>query len=1098
MSDPVKQPSDQAQRDRAARDLDTSFLVEAAAGTGKTTLLVERILTIVREGKARLRDVAAITFTEKAAGELKVRLRQTIEALLHRENAPDQPLLQRALTDLDVMSVSTIHSFCAEMLRELPVEAGVEPGFAVTDDLAARLIFDETWEEWLAGQMTPDNTVLRRAVELGVHCEQGAGLYALARTLDDHRDLLDRVKLDAPCDDSALAQAAQAICDLASEIESALPRCSDRSDNGAQQIENVIAPLAASDPPDDFDAAIPWMQVLPELNARSGSQKNWDAGALASVKEKTAELKARIESFRGEVHHRVLHDVAEYMEGFLDALRQAKTRQRALDFHDLLLLSRNMLRDSPAARAHFKRAWRYILVDEFQDTDPLQTEIVFFLSEEPDRRANLWEEVRLRSGKLFLVGDPKQSIYSFRRADLDLYGRVKEIMRAQGEVLTLSVNFRTVPENICEINALFAGWMTGPVNGRYEPEHVPLDPYREAVKQDGGLRLLYPPPELPVESPNAAQWRRMEANCVAQIIRRAVESGERITCPVAREPRPVRFGDMAILLRANTGLEILEESLRAWDIPYQVAGGKYYYKRVEMRDLLYVLRAIENPCDGFSILHALRSPFFGLSDEDLLRHFLDSGSFNYLAPPAEPGRIVNAFEMLRQMHETRNAHPLPAVIEDLFERTQALQIYAMKPHGEQRAANLLKAIETARRMARAENITFGGLVRWLSRMERAGEIEGESPVAEADADSVQVMTVHKAKGLEFPLVFLAFMDARKPGKDECIVERDVGRMHLNLGGGLNTRSWKEAEALHKDRTEHEERRLFYVAATRARDRLYLPVGWGKGSKGSFLNYVRPRYGDREKLPGQAPLAVPATDDMDLQMTGRDELRMKPGLTGPLPDEAQAFWLHRQNWQADLAERASQLEYQNKVMTATEATREAEPWPEFVVPARPGAGLRVGSLVHEALEHADFDSPDGVHRLVRALAPEYDLPEDAVDTACSLAARCLDLPVMHRARDAQACYREMPFTVSTDRGLLEGRMDLVFIEEDGAVIVDYKTDAITEGEAVTRAEHHRPQGQAYAEALAAVLDLPVKEVVFLFLHPGVGVAVPAGRGAPRML
>ena len=1093
MSVPVKQPSDQAQRDRAARDLETSLLVEAAAGTGKTTPLVERILTILREDKARLRDVAAIT--EKAAGELKVRLRQTIEALLHRADAPDRPLLQRALTDLDVMSVSTIHSFCAEMLRELPVEAGVEPGFAVTDDLAARLIFDETWEEWLAGQMTPENTVLRRAVELGIRCEPGAGLYSLARTLDDHRDLLDRVKPDEPCDDKALAQTAQVICDLAREIESTLPHCSDRSDNGAQQIEHAIAPLAASDPPDDFDSAIAWVQTLPELNARSGTQKNWDTAVLAAAKERTAELKAHIEWFRGEVNHRVLHDVARYMGGFLEALRQARIRQRALDFHDLLLLSRNMLRDSPAARAHFKRAWRYILVDEFQDTDPLQTEIVFFLSEEADRRANSWEEVRLRPGKLFLVGDPKQSIYSFRRADLDLYGRVKEIMRGQGEVLTLSVNFRTVPENIGELNALFAKWMTGPVNGRYEPEHVPLDPYREVVKEDGGLRLLYPPSELPVENPNAAQWRRMEANCIAQAIRRTVESEERVTCPVTRQPRPTRFGDTAILLRANTALEILEEALRAWDIPYQVAGGKYYYKRVEIRDLLYVLRAIENPCDGFSILHALRSPFFGLSDEDLLRHFLDTGSFNYLAPPYEPGPIVNAFEALRVMHDQRNAHPLPAVIEDLFERTQALQVYAMKPHGEQRAANLLKAIETARRMTRAENITFGGLVRWLSRMERAEEIEGESPVAEADADSVQVMTVHKAKGLEFPLVFLAFMDARKPGRDQCIVERDAGRMHLNLGSGLNTRSWEEAEALHNDRTEHEERRLFYVATTRARDRLYLPVGWGKGSKQGFLNYVRPRYGDRENLPETSAPAVLATDDMDLQVTRRDELRMKPSLTGPLTGEAKSFWLHRQNWQADLAERASQLDQGQKVTTATDATRDAEPWPESVAPVQPGVGRKVGSLVHAALEHAAFDSPEKVETLVRALAPEYDLPGEAVDNACALAARCLDLPVMHRARVARACYREMPFTVATERGLLEGRMDLVFIEEDGAVIVDYKTDAIEECEAVARAEHHRPQGEAYAEALAAVLDRPVKEVVFLFLHPGVGVAVPVGRGAP---
>ena len=286
-----------------------------------------------------------------------------------------------------------------------------------------------------------------------------------------------------------------------------------------------------------------------------------------------------------------------------------------------------------------------------------------------------------------------------------------------------------------------------------------------------------------------------------------------------------------MLYRATTGLDSLEDALRAHDVPYQVSGGRHYYARMEFQDLLAVLKAIDNPFDGLSVVGALRSPFFGHSDEDLLRHFGAGGKFNYLFDVPEGFRdLAEAFDALKALHERRRRDPASAVLAQLFESTRALQIYAMKPHGEQRVANLLKLQDIARAMAEAEVSSFGALVRWLSEMESSRQAEPESPVAEAEENFVQLMTFHKAKGLEFPVVVLAHLANEGENREEVLLDRARGRLHLNLGHGMKTRGWDAAMQEEEDRAEHERRRMFYVALTRAHDLLVIPAFWAKSRK----------------------------------------------------------------------------------------------------------------------------------------------------------------------------------------------------------------------------------------------------------------------------
>lgn len=1086
----IRRPSDQPQRDRAAGDLDTTFLVEAAAGTGKTTLLVDRILTIIRSGRATLREVAAITFTEKAAGELKVRLREEIEKTLQRGREAEPEKFRQALADLERMPVGTIHGFCGDLIRERPVEAGVAPGFGIADELTAGLLLDEVWQDWLASEMAKQDSPLRAAIEAGMNLRENAQgvnpLFALARMLVNWRDVLPGGVIEPAWTEERFDEAVESMRDKIEELDMfRASTCADHNDKLARGIIELAA--WARRVPSSEQAETDWLRNLPKINKQFGTKKAWPDSSKQQAHELHEEIVKARDEILDEKGHRILTALVAGMEPFLARYAEEKAERRLLDFMDLLILARKMLAENAEARRHFKNAFRFMLVDEFQDTDPLQTEIVFFLCESLRTAAERWEDVELEPGKLFIVGDPKQSIYRFRRADLELYGRAKERIAAQGETLQLNVNFRSMPGVIRQINPIFAPLMTGPVNGHFEPMHVDLEPFRPEDSCGPWLFVARAPlieAEMKVE-----RWRLYEANLIAGCIKRMVASGELIMDKGGA--RPLQYRDCAVIYRYGNGLEQLEEACRAQDIPYQVAGGRHYYARQEFQDLLVLLKAIDNPYDGISVAGALRSPFFGHSDEDLLLHRMEGGALNYLTDvPKNFTRLNVAFQTLRRLHELRKTADASAVLEEIFASTQALQIYAMKPHGEQRVANLLKAQDSARALTRGGVGSFGEIVRWLATMESAGQGESEGAVAEPADDFVQLMTCHKAKGLEFPVVAVVQMTSENTQKDRLIFDRVNERLHLRMKDSLRTRGWQEAEEEEDERESHEERRLLYVALTRARNRLILPLYWDKstasGPKG-LLEFLAERFPEAEELPGEVASLNP--EEFNLDLRARDAFRLRPALRNKLPPEAEEFWKDRTRWRADMLERTIALNDGLKATTPSEANRlarEAEPEAER---RRAGKGARFGELVHLLLERVDYANPGDLEALARSEAPALSLAQADADSAAAMVRRALELPLFtERIRKAQAVYREMPFVVKLDDLLMEGRADLVLREPDGLVVVDYKSDRVTEAEAPDKALEYKVQGRAYAQALATATGLPVKEVIFLFLAPNVCVSI----------
>ncbi len=1103
--------------------LRNTYLVEAGAGTGKTTVLVTRILSLVSEG-VRLPKIVAITFTEKAAGELRARLRGDLEKLIRGDgdgelSDSDRARFEEALHEIDRARVGTIHGFCSEILRERPVEAGIDPDFAMADELRQTFLFEEVWDEWIRGRFAeelPDAVAEAHALGFGL-----TKIRKLARRLISFRDLLDLVP--APLEPGGVEEY---IADLKSEAraftELAREHCTADSDSALGLIAAFVAEVEAIDHvPSETRVAYALKEVKPAPPKNRGKKDNWTDGVLEEVRNRAAALRDRREDLAADLAHNAAVELLGWLGEFVQAYEAAKSRAGVLDFEDLLIKARNLLRDRMDVREHFKSAFERILVDEFQDTDPLQCEIVFYLAEKKGKKASDWREVELEPGRLFLVGDPKQSIYRFRRADIEMYEEAKRYT-GDGELLELVENFRTRPAIVEEVNAVFEGNMEPPEGERrYQPEYAPLVAHRDVDGKGPGVVLLFP--DEPIEKgTKVGAVRDAEAAAVAGFLASVKNDaslevfGTDRAEPGVRRWRPVELRDVAILFHSLTGLDAYEQALADFGIDYRIAGGKKFYARREVNELKTVLAAIEDPHNGAAVVGALRSPFLGASDEEILLHRWRAGSLNYLSR-AESGvaAVDESFELLRSLHADRNAKGAARLIESLFDETKALELFLMKPSGEQRHANLLKVVELARALERSEALSFGGFVRWLREVSQLTPEEAESPLSEEGDDFVRVLTIHKAKGLEFPVTVLADLGRHRNHGERIVIDRASGRLEFGVGkgGGLATRGYEELHELEKRRRDAELLRLLYVGMTRPRDALVIPWFAAETGRSStwFLDQLSPlldRAGDpvRELPRGDGSPTIVAFDSgaLELERQRRHPIRLDVEKAaaidpaGTASERARAEWSERldllreeRSHPADIRS-PSRLDDDREVPGRRRdhgagrpedraASRAADRTQSRARKSDGVDGRELGTLVHDVMETIDFDALRDVPVVTRALAKARGADAATTVVAEELVTAALGSSVIERARSSGRFWRELPFCLASGDTVLEGKMDLVFEEDDGLVVVDYKTDAPGVGGTRELAERYELQTTAYGLSLASVTGRCVKEVVLLFMR-----------------
>jgi ATP-dependent exoDNAse (exonuclease V) beta subunit len=1161
---PPARPADWADRERVRTDLGHSYIVEAAAGTGKTTELVARIVNVLSTGTARsIEDIVAVTFTEKAAGELKLRLRETLEVERRAAVGEAQERLDTALQFLEEARVSTIHGFCADLLRERPIEARVDPQFQVlTDDQAARL-YDVAFDAWLQSQLADPGEGVRRSLRrtsrrsFGADPDEDGPIERLRRA---GRALLEWRDHPAPWRRDAfdrLGDITRLVGLLAGFVEISSGPSWDRDPLYQDTAQARSAMAAIRDglvPEDDWDGL---EALLVDLHRDRGFARPRKGGGAAYSRRHTRaavwDARQRLSDALGDFERRANADLAAALQAdLMDSLERyerLKASEGGLDFVDLLLVTRGLLRDNADVRRTFRSRITHVFVDEFQDTDPLQAEILILLSGQPeaDRDSPVnWRDVTPRPGALFIVGDPKQSIYRFRRADIGTYDTVCAWLRDRGaQNAWLTTSFRATPRIQHLVNAAFEPMMQGdPVT--LQPRYVPLTPSRDDFEDQPSVVVI------PVPRPYGARY--ITKGAIETSLPEAVgawvswltrESGwkvaERNRETGAVERVDIRPRHICLLFRRFTSFNDdvtrpYVEALEARDVPHLLVGGKSFHDREEVETLRAALSAVEWPDDELSVFATLHGALFAIGDDVLFEYRHHFKRFHpYQVPEHLTARlqpIGQALTLLRELHQRRNQRPVADTMADLLAATRAHVAFALRPGGEQALANVLYIADLARRYEAEGGLSFRGFVEALGDAADRSEAP-EAPILEDGSDGVRLMTVHKAKGLEFPVVVLVDLT--------CRLSRDTADRYLDSTRDLcavRLAGWAPAdlldhEPLEVERDRNEGHRVAYVAATRARDLLVVTAvgdapftdGWLSPLNDAIYPQARHR---REATPvdgvppfrGDTVLERPGGDPATLEtmQPGRHALGARAGAPydvvwwdpGVLAlDEAHATGVRhetligkdaprgvvdetRQAFEAWEASRERALSDARRpslaVLTASEWAAGDDPLPSGGNPpgvavesiprevdaARP-SGVLFGALVHAVLASVPLDSAsDSIERVAERTAKLLDASKSDTAAAAAVARGVLKSAVISRAAASTDCRREVPVTMSDGNGIIvEGVADLVFLESGRFVVVEFKTDVEIGREGLAR---YRRQVGFYAAGVAAATGLPAEGVI----------------------
>jgi len=1141
--------ADQDQRELIRAALDDTLVVEAAAGTGKTTELVRRMIAILEGGRAELDRMVAVTFTDPAAGELKLRLRTAIEVARLDESRPPaaRERLAAALPKLEEARIGTIHSFCADLLRERPVEARVDPRFEVAPDDAARPLFERAFQRWFEGQLAHPSPGVSRILcrwkrePAFLYWGKDEGPRGLLRRAA--WSLIGRRDFPTPWRYAEGFERDRTIDAILEEME-ALAEWGPRGNEKDWFVKSLLEIGKYVDEvrrmervrDRDYDALeaklTEWSKVSKN---RHWTHKGWATSGDPEFDQKALRarrdaLKAALDRFVSEAGADLAPRLRDELWPVVEAYEKAKETAGCLDFEDLLLRARDLVRGNASVRRELQRRFTHYFVDEFQDTDPLQAEVLMLLAAD-DPELTDWRRARPVPGKLFIVGDPKQSIYRFRRADVALYREVQRQLVAHGALaVNLTVSFRSVPEIQTAVNAAFETRLGGASGGEY----VPLEPFRPPVEgQPPVIALPVPAPYSPWGK--IVNWRIDESlpDVVAAWIDWLVrESGWTVTereKPDERvrvEPRHVcvlfrrfRSGPVDVTRPYVTALE-------ARMLPHLLVGGSSFHEREEVEAIRNALTAIERPDDELAVFATLRGPLFAVSDADLLTWKERVGGLHPFrtVPPAVPGaeepppalaEVAGCLAILRNLHRTRNLRPVADTIARLLEATRAHAALAIWPTGMQALANVSRLMDLARRAEQQGLVSFRAFVDRLEEDAERGEA-AEAPLLEEGIQGVRLMTVHKAKGLEFPIVILADMTAKETFEEPGRWSDPARGLFVQKLAGCSPPELIEHAGEEMEREREEAVRLVYVAATRARDALVVPVigdepfdGWLKALNPVVYPDVSrskrpeslqapgcPLFGG-DSVPGrpdnmQPPILsvttgvhVPAVGDhravwwdpLTLQLGVRPTLGLAQSEILKADEEgrsveALANW-EAWRWERDET-RAEGAKPTRVVRAATEWVRATDTKVEgadmvVVMDAawkgpRP-RGPRFGTLVHAVLSVVDLADPSGVAAHASVQARILGASEEEAEAAARVVEATLAHPVLRRAAAAASrgeCRRETPLVLRLEDGtLLECVADLAFREDGRWTVVDFKTDT----ELGAMAQPYKRQVALYAHGIA---------------------------------
>lgn len=1123
--------ADAAARLAIERDLDVNLIVEAAAGTGKTTALTRRIVALLRSGRAKLASIVCVTFTEKAAGEMKLRLRSALEDARREATGAERERFAAALAELELSLLGTIHGFCAELLRQRPVEAAIDPRFVVLDDGQATRLYDEVFTDWFEAQLQAPGPGVARVLRRKARDFSGRSsprdiLFDAGRRIVEERDMTGAWARPTFARKTLLDSLFSRTEKLA-ELAELAAHPDDVLAKGIQHVASVVGEIARREAQEgagrDYDA----LEEAFRASFRGWSGKLWTYRGFKPMfgggYRKDDVLKLR-DPLRDEWQKALVLADAELASLLREDLRslaeryaERLERRGALDFSGLLLRARDLLAGNAELRAEMRAKYTHVLVDEFQDTDPVQVEILRSLTCAEGQRQPL-------PGRLFLVGDPKQSIYRFRGADVRLYESVKKELTSGAEpsarLVHLTTNFRSVASILELCNATFSIAMQS--HGELQPSYVAMTPFGADYAPQPSIVALPVPRPYSDKSGKISNWAVDQSypDAVGAYVDWLVRKSGWTVRAADGARVPVAARHICLLFRrfSSFGEDLTRPYVRALEarkLPHVLVGGRSFFSREEILATITALSAIERPDDELAVYATLRGPFFALTDEALFIHRGASKHLLPLAPvppelPASAAAVADALTVLRHLHYSRNRWPIARTLTELYALTRAQAGVAMWPAGEQALSNMLRLVDVARR---ADALGTVGFRAFVERLGEDSAVAGasEAPAVEEGSDGVRLMTVHKAKGLEFPVVIL--VDPTSPMRPErpsrwVDAERNVSLQ--SLAGCVPLELHEHAsEVLAED--EAENARLAYVAATRARDLLVVPA-LGDSELEGWTQVLRPGiYPDRARRHDSEARAYhpPFGNDATVERPSRCNVdpydSIKPGELSPrVGTHKVAFWDPRalelgieeeagirqqrilaadatrapvedskQRYDAWRAQRDDKLrkgrEPSPRVLAVTTAAREqARELPDVELVSvdrgrRQSTGKRFGSLVHVLFAAV---APSADHAVMTAAARAFSRALGATEHESADAADVVHAawahPLLVRAQAAPVFHHEWPVELSAHDCTVHGVLDAAFYEpEHGWTVVDFKTDA---REQSAELDAYRAQLALYVEAV----------------------------------
>jgi ATP-dependent helicase/nuclease subunit A len=1130
------QPGDALDRQRAVTTFDANVVVTAGAGTGKTTLLVDRLVhLLVRNPRPlKITEIVALTFTNKAANEMKLRLRERLQSYLDlrldRDPRDDRmktlhaelrgliehyqlskedldARLREALRSIERSEMGTIHSFAATLLRLYPIEAGVDPQFREDDGKEFDRLFQEQWDLWLDQELS-----------------RASG------RADDWKKILKSVSLDQ------IKSVAESLCSETIVLQGpAMPakdrQNRDRLTSWLTDLERRSAALVGRHPEERLNEKL--LRAARTLIRAAGPAARNRGDEIADAKllllsgksiarnvngwtaEDVEEARELVRIAKGlcQVDPGSTALVWDLLIPFVETFREFFVHQGFVSFDGLLMRARNLVRDHGFVREELKRQFQAILIDEFQDTDPIQYEILLYLAEQIGHRAEEWRQVKLTPGKIFVVGDPKQSIYAFRRADIEAYLEIIEkIIKAQGGIeCRLTTNFRSHHAILDVVNGIFGSLMQ-PRQG-IQPAYIGIEAPRPKSPNPGTERGPTSLAKVVVrkivaadESGNAEQARRLEAESLARWLKEEV-LGKTAICDSGGQSIPAQQKDIALLFRKLTDIQDYIEPLRRHGIRYVVEGERHFYTVKEIIDAVNLLRAVENPYDRLALVGVLRSPLGGVTDQVIYElhrvNGLDYREWKRLDGSRFPPTIRELYKTLDRLHSETQILPVGEAITHVYTHLPLIPLAACYFHGEQAVANLEKLKQQTELLGAEGCTTLKDSIYQLQRRVLDVKEEGESVLAEETLDAVRIMSVHKAKGLEFPIVVLAGCqmgtESGQAPPAGALSDWSADLTGLRVGPIWDLAGLYITEKA-RLRAEEEQKRVLYVAMTRAREHLVLStVPTGRRSNGSFLSLLDRTVANRIERAEQSE-SVPVGNGMielrvvheSLTAPGRHHKKRR---TSRMTQDWKAYtqtWMRRRERYESV--RNMSLFVSPTLLRRQEEARSEKDAPR-ITPIRRTAALVVGDTAHRFLEHWDYGGDprsfsDQLEPFLERWVPMECQSE--LERIREELHRIFDNFFGSRAyielAEATILGREVPLLMPWDGQVMEGVIDLIY-ERDGLLyLADYKTDRVSRVELPRAAQHYDRQAQIYARAAHRSLRREVAAFKLIFLRLGEAVAL----------